>query len=184
MVWLQNAFTRRINTRHRLWGHVFGDRYKSILVEPGNCFWTVLDYIHLNPVRAGLGELTVEQAGRVCAAGCGAAQVLGHAGGEGELEGDGEGPARLARGRQATGGGAGDGAQGGTCQRPVANDIQRHGSLPWDHLRPASAELRFARVVLSSRPGRPCPLGQSLKAGGLRSYTRDRPRVRAGRTRV
>jgi len=40
MGWLQNAYTRRINTRHRLWGHLFGDRYKSILVEPGNCFWS------------------------------------------------------------------------------------------------------------------------------------------------
>ena len=54
MGWLQNAFTRRINTRHKLWGHVFGGRYKAILVEPGNCFWALLDYIHLNPVRAGL----------------------------------------------------------------------------------------------------------------------------------
>ena len=54
MGWLQNAYTRRINTRHRLWGHVFGGRYKSILVEEGNCFWALLDYIHLNPVRAGL----------------------------------------------------------------------------------------------------------------------------------
>ena len=54
MGWLQNAYTRRINTRHRLWGHVFGGRYKSILVEPGNCFWVLMDYIHLNPVRAGM----------------------------------------------------------------------------------------------------------------------------------
>ena len=54
MGWLQNAFTRRINTWHRLWGHVFGGRYKAILVEPGNCFWALLDYLHLNPVRAGL----------------------------------------------------------------------------------------------------------------------------------
>ena len=54
MGWRQNAFTWRINTRHKLWGHVFGGRYKAILVEPGNCFWALLDYIHLNPVRAGL----------------------------------------------------------------------------------------------------------------------------------
>ena len=54
MGWMQNAFTRRMNTRHRLWGHVVGGRYKSILVEPGNCFWALLDYIHLNPVRAGM----------------------------------------------------------------------------------------------------------------------------------
>ena len=54
MGWLQNAFTRRINTRHGLWGHLFGGRYKAILVESGNCFWALLDYIHLNPVRAGI----------------------------------------------------------------------------------------------------------------------------------
>lgn len=54
MGWLQNAYTRRINTRHGLWGHVFGGRYKSILVEPGNCFWALMNYIHLNPVRAGM----------------------------------------------------------------------------------------------------------------------------------
>jgi len=56
MGWLQNAYTRRINTRHRLWGHVFGGRYKSIVVEPGQCFWALMDYIHLNPVRAGIGK--------------------------------------------------------------------------------------------------------------------------------
>ncbi len=56
MAWMQNAYTRRLNTRHRQWGHVFGDRYKAIVVEPGNCYWAVLDYIHLNPVRAGLVE--------------------------------------------------------------------------------------------------------------------------------
>ena len=54
MGWLQNAFTRRMNVRHRLWGHLFGGRYKAILAEPGNCFWALLDYIHLNPVRAGM----------------------------------------------------------------------------------------------------------------------------------
>jgi putative transposase len=54
MGWFQNAYTRRINVRHKLWGHVFGGRYKAILVEAGNCYWAVLDYIHLNPVRAGL----------------------------------------------------------------------------------------------------------------------------------
>lgn len=58
MRWFQNAFTRRINTRNRLWGHLFGGRYKSILVEPdaggGDYLTTLIDYIHLNPVRAGL----------------------------------------------------------------------------------------------------------------------------------
>ena len=30
MGWLQNAYTRRMNVRHRLWGHVFGGRYKRL----------------------------------------------------------------------------------------------------------------------------------------------------------
>lgn len=56
MKWLQNTFTRRINTKHGLWGRVFGDRYKAVLVEGGSpeYFTTLLDYIHLNPARAGL----------------------------------------------------------------------------------------------------------------------------------
>jgi REP element-mobilizing transposase RayT len=55
MKWLQNTYTRRFNLRHKLWGRVFGDRYKSVLVEgAGSYYETLLDYIHLNPARAGL----------------------------------------------------------------------------------------------------------------------------------
>ncbi len=55
MSWLQNTYTRRFNTRHRLWGRLFGDRYKAVLVEGSGYYYeTVLDYIHLNPVRARL----------------------------------------------------------------------------------------------------------------------------------
>ncbi len=56
MKWLQNTYTRRLNTKHQLWGRVFGDRYKSIIVEndKGHYFTTLMDYIHLNPARAGL----------------------------------------------------------------------------------------------------------------------------------
>lgn len=66
MTWFQNTFTRRINARNRLWGHLFGGRYKAILIE-GNLSaigytgrWQrdylsqVIDYVHLNPVRARL----------------------------------------------------------------------------------------------------------------------------------
>ena len=54
MQWLQNAYTRRFNTRHRKWGRLFGDRYKAIVVEgsAGEYYRTMMDYIHLNPVRA------------------------------------------------------------------------------------------------------------------------------------
>jgi len=59
MHWFQNTYTRRFNTRNALWGHVFGGRYKAVLVEPDTAqgdgyLSTLLDYVHLNPVRAGL----------------------------------------------------------------------------------------------------------------------------------
>jgi len=54
MQWFQNTYTRRFNTRHYLWGRLFGDRYKGVLVEGDNAYYyeTLVDYIHLNPVRA------------------------------------------------------------------------------------------------------------------------------------
>jgi len=59
MKWFQNTYTRRINTRHGLWGHVFGGRYKAILVEAsgGGYLEALMDYVHLNPVRAGLVDV-------------------------------------------------------------------------------------------------------------------------------
>ena len=56
MTWLQKAYTRRFNTRHQLWGRLFGDRYKAVIVqsEENDYFASLLDYLHLNPVRAGL----------------------------------------------------------------------------------------------------------------------------------
>ena len=56
MKWFQNTYTRRFNVRHKAWGRLFGDRYKAILVEGKNSHYyeTLLDYIHLNSVRAGL----------------------------------------------------------------------------------------------------------------------------------
>jgi REP element-mobilizing transposase RayT len=56
MQWLQNTYTRRFNTRHRLWGRLFGDRYKAIPTEgrTGEYYCGLMDYLHLNPIRAGL----------------------------------------------------------------------------------------------------------------------------------
>jgi len=56
MKWLQNTYTRRYNVRHREWGRVFGDRYKAVVVEGERpqYYGSLLDYIHLNPARAGL----------------------------------------------------------------------------------------------------------------------------------
>ena len=63
MSWFQNTYTRRFNVRHREWGRLFGDRYKSILVEgeQPQYYETLLDYIHLNPVRAGIVDLSAGQ---------------------------------------------------------------------------------------------------------------------------
>jgi putative transposase len=56
MKWLLGTYTMRFNRRHKLSGHVFAGRYKSLLVDgatPGY-LRTVCDYVHLNPVRARL----------------------------------------------------------------------------------------------------------------------------------
>jgi hypothetical protein len=52
----QSTYTIRLNHRHRLFGHVFSGRYKAQLVEgSGNGYLrTACDYVHLNPVRAGI----------------------------------------------------------------------------------------------------------------------------------
>lgn len=59
-LWGRRSITRRINDRNRLWGHLFGGRYKAILIEGslsalGHCRrWQrdylseVIDYVHLN----------------------------------------------------------------------------------------------------------------------------------------
>lgn len=45
MGWLQNTYTRRFNSRHGLWGRLFGDRSKAVVGEG-----RVGDY-SLRPVR-------------------------------------------------------------------------------------------------------------------------------------
>ena len=42
------------NHRHKRFGHLFQNRYKSILCEEDPYFRELVRYIHLNPVRAGL----------------------------------------------------------------------------------------------------------------------------------
>ena len=42
------------NRRHRRTGHLFENRYKSILCEEEPYFLELVRYIHLNPVRAGI----------------------------------------------------------------------------------------------------------------------------------
>ena len=56
MKWLQNTYTRRFNLRHRARGRVFGDRYKSVVVEGElpEYYGSLVEYIHLNPARVGI----------------------------------------------------------------------------------------------------------------------------------
>lgn len=61
MQWLQATFANRFNKLRGERGHLFQGRYKSLLVEEGAPLGQVCDYIHLNPVRAGL--VRVEQLG-------------------------------------------------------------------------------------------------------------------------
>jgi putative transposase len=56
MRWLMSTYTARFNRRHKLFGHLFSGRYKSLNVEgSGNGYLrAVCDYVHLNPARARL----------------------------------------------------------------------------------------------------------------------------------
>ena len=56
MRWLLSTYTIRLNHRHKLFGHVFSDRYKALLIdgESSGYLRSLWDYVHLNPVRAGL----------------------------------------------------------------------------------------------------------------------------------
>lgn len=56
MRWFQGTWTMRFNRRHHLSGHLLQGRYKSVVVDPEERAYLLVlsDYIHLNPVRAGL----------------------------------------------------------------------------------------------------------------------------------
>ena len=56
MKWFLGTYTARFNRRHKLFGHLFSGRYKSLVVDGSGDGYlkTVCDYVHLNPVRAKL----------------------------------------------------------------------------------------------------------------------------------
>ena len=56
MKWLLGTYTGRFNRRHKLCGHLFSGRYKSLLVDGSGHGYlkTICDYVHLNPARARL----------------------------------------------------------------------------------------------------------------------------------
>lgn len=54
MHWLQGTFATRFNRFRKERGHLFQGRYQAILIEDSAALVRVVDYIHLNPVRAGI----------------------------------------------------------------------------------------------------------------------------------
>jgi REP-associated tyrosine transposase len=56
MRWFLSVYTNRFNHRQKEFGHLFSGRYRALIVDgSGNGYLkSVCDYVHLNPVRAGL----------------------------------------------------------------------------------------------------------------------------------
>lgn len=52
MHWLQSTWATRFNRFRHEQGHLFQGRYQAILIEDAAALGRVVDYIHLNPVRA------------------------------------------------------------------------------------------------------------------------------------
>lgn len=52
MHWLQTTWSTRFNRFRQESGHLFQGRYRAILIENAAALGKVVDYIHLNPVRA------------------------------------------------------------------------------------------------------------------------------------
>jgi len=52
MKWLQSTFATRFNRLRKERGHVFQGRYKAILIGSDRPLLGLVDYVHLNPVRA------------------------------------------------------------------------------------------------------------------------------------
>ena len=53
---IKQTFSRYYNKRHHRKGTLWGERFKSVIVENGNTLINCLAYIDLNPMRAGIVE--------------------------------------------------------------------------------------------------------------------------------
>ena len=65
---LLTGYVVNFNRRHRRYGHLFQNRYKSIVCEEEQYLLEITRYIHLNPLRAGLVR-NVAELGRYAWAG-------------------------------------------------------------------------------------------------------------------
>lgn len=55
--WLQSTYATRFNRLRSEQGHLFQGRYQSLLVQDAAVLVRLINYIHLNPVRAGIVPL-------------------------------------------------------------------------------------------------------------------------------
>ena len=53
---IKQAFSRYYNQRHNRRGTLWGERFKSVMVESGETLINCLAYIDLNPIRAAIVE--------------------------------------------------------------------------------------------------------------------------------
>jgi putative transposase len=51
---LNGVHALEFNRRHKRWGHLFGDRYASWVVDSDEYLTAAIEYVLFNPVRAGL----------------------------------------------------------------------------------------------------------------------------------
>lgn len=54
MRWLQSTWANRFNRYRKVQGQLFQGRFKSLIVDEGEYLGSLLHYVHLNPVRAGM----------------------------------------------------------------------------------------------------------------------------------
>jgi len=54
MHWLNGTYALAFNRKYKRWGHLFGDRFGSRIIESEDYLERVCDYVVQNPVRAGL----------------------------------------------------------------------------------------------------------------------------------
>lgn len=53
---VNGVYAQRFNRRHNRTGHLFGGRFWSSLIETDSYLATAVEYVHLNPVAAGMVE--------------------------------------------------------------------------------------------------------------------------------
>jgi REP element-mobilizing transposase RayT len=69
-------YAQYYNRRHKRIGHLFENRYKSILCDEDNYLLALVRYIHLNPLRANIVK-TIEELDRYPF--CGHRAIIGKA---------------------------------------------------------------------------------------------------------